>query len=176
MLEQLGSWIDVLIPLVAGVLLLLFPGLFLKKDASEARKALFQKIGCVLIGVAVLYLCSKAMTGSLTSKPDIDLKKIAQQINTKMPLMIDEETMGFRVTADENEIIYDMKIIHSNADEIEVERFKTEMGKNIKADAPNNPNVQVFLKEGIGLRFNYFSKDDVLIASIPLKPEDKIGD
>jgi hypothetical protein len=53
------SFIDVLIPLVPGILLVAFPNILTPKTASaeEAakKKSKLRKIGYVLIGVAALY-------------------------------------------------------------------------------------------------------------------------
>jgi hypothetical protein len=53
------SIIDVLIPLVPGILLVAFPNILTPKTASAEesakKKSKLRKIGCVLIGVAALY-------------------------------------------------------------------------------------------------------------------------
>ncbi|MFH0791333.1 MAG: hypothetical protein V2A64_06860 [Candidatus Omnitrophota bacterium] len=55
--------IDILIPLIMGILLLVKPDIFMRKDMDEGkkeeRKKLFQKIGWGLIGVSILYFVSK---------------------------------------------------------------------------------------------------------------------
>jgi hypothetical protein len=52
--------IDVLIPLIPGILLVAFPHILTPKTASAEgaakRNSKLRKLGCVLIGVAVLYL------------------------------------------------------------------------------------------------------------------------
>ena len=53
------SLIDVLIPLVPGILLVAFPNILTPKTASAEdaakKKSKLRKIGYVLVGVAVLY-------------------------------------------------------------------------------------------------------------------------
>lgn len=57
--------IDILIPLVAGVLLLVKPDIFMRKDMEEGKKEekkhLFWKLGWGLIGVSILYFFSKVL-------------------------------------------------------------------------------------------------------------------
>jgi hypothetical protein len=57
------SYLDVAIPLVGGLLLVLCPGIFLKKAGTEAdfakKVGRIRKIGYVLVGVAGLYLLIK---------------------------------------------------------------------------------------------------------------------
>lgn len=52
------SYIDIFIPLGAGIVCLLFPDILIQKqDATyEKKKSLFKKGGFVLIGVAAIYL------------------------------------------------------------------------------------------------------------------------
>lgn len=60
--------VDILIPLLVGILLLTKPVMFLRKDLNEEtvekKKTLFKKIGWVLIGVSILYFLSKILTAS----------------------------------------------------------------------------------------------------------------
>jgi len=60
--------INILIPLIAGILLLIKPDMFLKKDldeeTAEKKRGLFNKIGWGLIGVSILYFLSKILTSS----------------------------------------------------------------------------------------------------------------
>ena len=55
--------IDILIPLVGGILLLIKPDMFIRKDLDEGQKErkknLSQKIGGGLIVVSILYFFSK---------------------------------------------------------------------------------------------------------------------
>ncbi|MCK5535156.1 hypothetical protein KAI68_08565 [bacterium] len=57
--------IDILIPLVGGILLLTKPDMFIRKEMEEdlkkKKKNLYQKIGWVLIGVSILYFLSKIL-------------------------------------------------------------------------------------------------------------------
>ncbi len=57
------TYIDVLIPFFAGLLMLVFPQLFVKKTSSEGelaeKRAKFRILGSVLVGVALLYLLLK---------------------------------------------------------------------------------------------------------------------
>lgn len=62
--------IDILIPLITGIVLLTKPDIFMRKDMDEGKKEekkhLFWKLGWVLIGVSILYFFSKiciAMSG-----------------------------------------------------------------------------------------------------------------
>ncbi len=51
--------IDILIPLVAGILLLVKPDIFMRKSTDEEerkkKRGFFKKIGWALIGVSGLY-------------------------------------------------------------------------------------------------------------------------
>ena len=53
------SYVDVAIPLLAGIACVLCPQLLVK---TEEKKPLVRKLGYVLIGVAVLYLIVKLMS------------------------------------------------------------------------------------------------------------------
>jgi len=57
--------IDILIPLIMGILLLIKPNIFIPKNMDESKKEekknLFQKIGWGLIGVSMLYFLSKIL-------------------------------------------------------------------------------------------------------------------
>lgn len=55
--------IDVLIPLIFGLLLYFKPEIFIKKDSQdfEAKRAKFVTIGKVLIGIAVLFLLGSVL-------------------------------------------------------------------------------------------------------------------
>lgn len=59
--------IDLLIPLVAGGLLLTKPDIFIRKDMDEGEKEkkriFFRKIGGGLIGVSILSFLSKILIG-----------------------------------------------------------------------------------------------------------------
>jgi len=52
------SYIDIFIPLFAGIIFIAFPDILIQKqDATyEKKKSLFKKGGLVLIGVAAIYL------------------------------------------------------------------------------------------------------------------------
>ena len=55
------GYIDILIPLIAGILLLLFPDIFIKEtDASyQSKKANLKKVALLAIGVAIIYFFIK---------------------------------------------------------------------------------------------------------------------
>ena len=57
------NYIDVLIPLISGIVVLIFPSALIPKNVTEEqrtqRKSTLVKVGWGLIGVSILYLIIK---------------------------------------------------------------------------------------------------------------------
>jgi hypothetical protein len=55
------AFVDILIPLAAGLLFIFAPNLFVKPSSEkyESKKKLFKKLGFALLGVSVLYFIIK---------------------------------------------------------------------------------------------------------------------
>jgi hypothetical protein len=163
--------INVWIPLIAGLLCLFFPGIFVSKKKSEVqqRKNIRRIRTCGWLGIiaAALFFFSSMMSGQSFLRGEPDVKDIAVKVNEHFPRMIDEDTRIDRVTAGDNQLIYHCTLINRRAADIDP-MLAEYMENKIRANLLNDKYARQFLENGISLRIDYYSADDYLVASIEL--------
>ena len=159
------------IPLIAGLLCLFFPGLFVSKRKSELqqRKNISRIRTCGWLGIlaAGLLFLSSMMSGQSFLRGVPDVEDIAVQVNAHFPRMIDEDTRIDRVTAGDNQLIYHCTLINHQAADIDP-MLAEYMENKIRANLLNDKYARQFLENGISLRIDYYSADDYLVASVEL--------
>jgi len=153
--------IDILIPLVAGIICLCI---------SLKHKKIFRLAGGMLIGASFLLFVSNQMNGD-TSRGAIDLPAVVAEINARMPLMIDEDTRVERVDAGADVIIYTLRLINYRAADINTEEFYKTIDELIQSNARSDKNYTMFLDKGISLQFLYYSQDDVVVGTFDVPAE-----
>lgn len=98
--------------------------------------------------------------------PDGELQKLADEINKRAPMMVDEETQLTGATGKSNTLTYHYKMINYSTAQLDKGKFASIVKPQLITTLC--PKIKVMLDAGIKTVYNYNDKDDVLIASVTL--------
>jgi hypothetical protein len=157
---------DFWIPLIVGLLLLLLPSLFMKKNTSSTSQnkgKTFKRLGWLLIIVsAIFFFGNKLIAPSTQNIPSVEV--LATEINRGLPKMMDPVTRLDEVTAGDKQLIYHITLMNYRGGYSELAE------KIAKAHEYRDEFVRKFLDNGISLKFDYYSVDNFFITSVVLSP------
>lgn len=101
------------------------------------------------------------------------LNRLASQLNKNLPMAVDKETELMNVVGLKSTLVYNYRLVNYSASEIDREAVIAHLKPSLVTAACSAPQTRdAFLKEGIVLRYTYFSKDRTYIATIDVAPAD----
>jgi hypothetical protein len=111
-----------------------------------------------------------------SSKQDSELEgillKTSKQINSQLPMMVDDETrLELTLVAGKN-MSYKYTMINYKADEFSNNEFSKELRKLLIRNQCSTENTKKLLKYGIKYNYMYFDKDGVMITSENISKKD----
>jgi len=95
-----------------------------------------------------------------------ELKKLADAINKKAPLMVDQETQLTGATGENNTLTYNYKMINYTAVQLDKAKFTSIIKPQLIQSAC--PKIKPMLDAGITAVYAYKDKAGALIASVSL--------
>jgi len=121
--------------------------------------------GMIALGI----IC--AWGGGLWAQPskDFDLDAVAEVINKSLPMVVDVDTKVEKVTAEKSLLIYHTILVNYKGSELEYERISQAVNE-MRLNACSNPDYLKFFKNGVSIRLNYYSRDNILIISTTMLP------
>ncbi len=101
------------------------------------------------------------------------LKKVAGEINRSVPIMIDRETELMPAEAAPGVLIYNYRLVSYSASQIDPVKIAAGAKQRVTQAACNQPETRDdFLKNGVTLRYAYYDKDKLPIATVDVTPAD----
>lgn len=101
------------------------------------------------------------------------LERIAEGASTELPIMVDEETEFYEVTAAEALLTYHYRMVNYRADDLDPDAFADAIRDEAQQKLCTTPQTRdPLLKKGVTVRFSYFGNEGDLIASFDTTPAD----
>lgn len=101
------------------------------------------------------------------------LEEVADGANAKLPVMVDEETKLYKVTAAESLLTYHYRMVNYYAEELDSEAFEAAIRDDATKKLCESPETRdPLLKNGVTIRFSYFGTDREPITSFDTTPAD----
>jgi len=101
------------------------------------------------------------------------LGRIAAEINRSVPVMIDKETELTVVEGHEGMLIYKYRLVPYSVKQLDHAKFAAGAKQKVAQGACNQPEMRGdYLKKGVTLRYSYFDKDKLHIATVDVTPAD----
>ena len=94
------------------------------------------------------------------------LIKISRQINSQLPVMIDNETRLDTTIVIGKNLFYKHTLINVKKEELDGNKLSDELRRNLKNSICSNENIMKMLSLGIIYNYLYFDKAGVLITSV----------
>ena len=101
---------------------------------------------------------------------DADLKKIADMVNQKSPMMIDSDTQLVGATGGNGQLIYKYKLVNYTASQLDKEKFRSIIEPQLIEGSC--PRIKPMLDAGITAVYSYAGKDGTEIISISLSSKE----
>jgi hypothetical protein len=118
------------------------------------RKLIFIVLACCIAGPAS------------AGVSDSELQKIADEINKRAPMMVDDQTQLTGATGKSNTLTYNYKMLNYTAAQLDKSKFISILKPQLVKAAC--PKIKIMLDAGIRTVYTYNDKNDALIAAITL--------
>jgi hypothetical protein len=101
------------------------------------------------------------------------LTKTASQINGRLPVMVDKETrLDSTVGGPGKKFTYLCTLVNFSAQEISWQHFSSTLSPNIRNSVCSSKEMEVFVKNGVQVVYNYRGKNGVIVGDIVVNPSD----
>jgi hypothetical protein len=102
----------------------------------------------------------------------IKISKIANDINSTLPRMVDSETKAMTVTAAPNELQYKYVFVNYSSRDIGAQSLQQIWAKDIRTGICSTPDTRDLLKMGIQVTCVYYGSDNKYITEITIREAD----
>ena len=137
------------------------------------RKCISLFLVILLIGIStLLYALDKA--GNFESQEEHDryiadtLKKMAMEMSSQMPMMMDTETRADFVLALGKTINFRMTLINVNSTDVNAEEFNKTIWSNVNDIACKNKATRTLIDAGVNYVYIYYGKNGRMITRVAL--------
>lgn len=133
--------------------------------------AVLAKIAVVL-GVLMLISNAIKVYENLTKVTESQLLETADLLNKSLPLMVDNVTQLYRVSAEKKQLTYHYQIVGTNSSEIDPSVFYKRMRPQLVTQACAATDMKAIFQNGVAVAYSYKASNNTLIASIVVTPDD----
>lgn len=117
----------------------------------------------------------KFLEGVMDGSTDNILMELSSRINRNLPIMVDSETRFDSAIGFGGMMQYDYTLVNEQANGIDFDFFKSYATPILKNKFCTGVEMKVFIENNISLKYVYFGKNGVQIASITISPNDCVG-
>ena len=130
-------------------------------------------IGGVVAGLLLWRVVPSYLSKPVNRSSMEHLTGVAAEINRSVPVMIDAETELLPSEAGEAMLVYNYRLVKYSVGEIDHQKFAAGAKQKVTQGACNQPVMRDdFLKQGVTLRYSYFDKNKLHIATVEVSPAD----
>lgn len=102
---------------------------------------------------------------------DAELSEMASQVNSKLPLMINNETRLDNVVGKTNKLTYNHTLINTPASMVTEQMLKAQLEKSlVQQVCTTKVIVDTIVSRGVTISYRYYGKDGGLIGDISITP------
>ncbi len=142
------------------------------KQLSTTKLIWFVAAGAVA-GFLIWWAVPELLKINEDPRSQARLGRIAAELNRSVPVMIDPETELMPVQGEEGVLIYNYRLVHHSAAQINRDKFAAGAKPHLRQAACSTAETRDdFLKKGVTLRYAYYDKDKQHIATIDVTPAD----
>jgi hypothetical protein len=127
-----------------------------------------------VVGGVVGFLVVSAMfhNGEDQGSLDANLNRVADELNKKLPMMVDEQTRLDQVSAKTGTLIYSYSLPNENKGDVDFSTLQKKLRPNIIANYRDNQAMKELRKWNVGLDYQYKDKNGETIGEILVTPKD----
>lgn len=169
---------DQTILLVFGIILIIFGAVSLicvcvslaRKTLSRQQR-LFYSIGSLAFILCGAYLAAGLNTSEKATSLEENLIRQAEELNQRLPRMLDENTRFDDVSVYGTEIYYRNTVVNSTAGQVDMAAFQQIMYEKLTNYLCPQQEIAELLRRGVTYRYNYFGNQGGLISSVIISRE-----
>jgi len=162
--------IGVLLAIAGGITLLVVAAAHFVKEASAKQgisKFLVAGIAALACGVLLISHFSGEQQESAL---DRNLNEQADEINSKLPKMLDENTRYDAVSVQGKLITYRHTVVNHTAEELDMNAFQSIMHEKLTKEQCPKEEIVEMLKGGIEYQYLYYGKAGGLVSAVKISP------
>ncbi len=122
-----------------------------------------------IIGNSIGSVAGKSMADSQTIEKA--LVTITNQVNQRMPMMVDSATRIDNVIGQGKKFTYNYTFISATFNEINKEKLSLFFTK-LKAGVCSSPDLVYFLKNGVTIVYSYRASDGIFVSKLEVTPKE----
>ena len=100
------------------------------------------------------------------------LVKTANNMNKKLPLMVDKETEAVNVHVDKHDLIFRYKLINYDKSESDLDQMKYIISTDTKNALCSTPETNKLLNQGVGEKFMYYDRNNIYLFMFYINKND----
>lgn len=98
------------------------------------------------------------------------LLKTANQVNSKLPIMVDANTRLDSTIGLNKQFRYDYTLVNYSSSQVSGSQLQNALGKKLINNVCTSKALHVFVKDGVTFSYAYFGNDGKLITIISVAP------
>jgi hypothetical protein len=137
----------------------------------------------------ILFIIFSSLIGEYIGKKSIDnyysgkkniaineaLLETANQINSKLPLMIDSETQLNTTIGINKTFRYNYTLVNHPASDLSADILEHNLKQKITNSVCTSKEMEIFMKNGVTIEYAYFGNDGKQISVISISPSNCTG-
>lgn len=169
---------DQTVLLVFGVILialgsvsLIWTAASLATGKVSRQKGLIYLLGGLAFVLCGAYVATGPDNKDKLSSLEANLIKQAEEMNQRLPSMLDENTRFDDVSVFGTEIYYRNTVVNSSAVEVDMAAFQKIMYEKLTNHLCPQQEIEEMLRHGVTYRYNYFGNQGALISTVVISKE-----
>ncbi len=123
--------------------------------------------------VLILSLLFAVGCSNKNKELNIELNKMAYNLNQDAPAQLDENTMFIKAEVDStNTFKYIYRIVNTDKPADLLNEMESQMKANLKEAFKLNPDLRIFTENNVIIEYVYMDEDDNVVRTITVTPQD----
>jgi hypothetical protein len=130
-------------------------------------------IAAVVGGVMGKDVARHYLDNSDDIKSEQYLTRLSNEMNRKMPMLVDKETELFSTLGLQEVFVYNYRFVNVNVNQVNTDKLMSTLREQVQGAACLTPQTRdAFLKKGVTLRYTYYDSKKTYIGSLDVRPTD----
>lgn len=133
------------------------------------------KTAIAILSTIMGAVISTVGVGAALSRPDVDalLKDTSNELNKKLPIMIDKETrLDATIPAPKRTFIYRYTLVNILGKDYNSKLLKSKIRPVALQNYKTNPSMKAFRDLSVNLKYQYFDKKGAFLMDFDISPKD----